>query len=498
MPLFGFSDQYALFDQTPVDNQFIMDYLPDAKGDYVKVYLYGLMQCYHPQEGESPATVAHVLGMELEDVQAAFRYWERKRLVERIQDNPPVWRYVSPRERLLSKGDVTKADEAYAEFVENLQQLFGNARKLSGRESQMAYEWVEDLGLPAQIVMLMVSSLIDTRGVNFKFSAAQKVAMEMADANILHEEEAEEYLNGDKRMYSGARQVLRRLGKRRAPSDDEVRLYTAWVRELGFAHDAVEAACAETVKGEPTMGYLDGILRGMLSRTGTAARSAAEVEAIRENDSNRIKPLKALLAVMHINVTVNEQTLAAYDDMRILYPDEVILIAGRECARHKQGAGLDDVLSMLGSWKDRGLTDVAGVMEYVNAFNTRSRMVAELKEKWGQPRRITAADREMVAAWTGELAMPWETVLYCAAFAGEAQRPMAYLDKLLREYAGKGLRTIDAVCRERGSRDNAWADTARRKVKTVIEQQYEQRTCIGDVDPLDWIRLVAKEEDYAQ
>ena len=49
MGMFGFDERYAVFDVTPVDNQFILEYLPAAKGDYVKVYLYGLTQCCHPQ-----------------------------------------------------------------------------------------------------------------------------------------------------------------------------------------------------------------------------------------------------------------------------------------------------------------------------------------------------------------------------------------------------------------------------------------------------------------
>ena len=48
--MFGFDERYAMFDITPVENQFILEYLPEAKGDYVKVYLYGLMRCYHPEE----------------------------------------------------------------------------------------------------------------------------------------------------------------------------------------------------------------------------------------------------------------------------------------------------------------------------------------------------------------------------------------------------------------------------------------------------------------
>ena len=44
MGLFAFDQQYAMFDATPVQNQFILEYMPSAPGDYVKVYLYGLMR----------------------------------------------------------------------------------------------------------------------------------------------------------------------------------------------------------------------------------------------------------------------------------------------------------------------------------------------------------------------------------------------------------------------------------------------------------------------
>ena len=50
MGMFGFDEQYAMFDVTPLDNQFILEYLPAAKGDDLRVYLYGLMMCYHQVE----------------------------------------------------------------------------------------------------------------------------------------------------------------------------------------------------------------------------------------------------------------------------------------------------------------------------------------------------------------------------------------------------------------------------------------------------------------
>ena len=89
---FAFDDQFTMFDVTPVDNQFILEQIPGAKGDYVKVYLYGLLYCYHPKQEMNLDVMSHDLNMSKEDITAAYRYWERHGAVIRISDHPPEWR----------------------------------------------------------------------------------------------------------------------------------------------------------------------------------------------------------------------------------------------------------------------------------------------------------------------------------------------------------------------------------------------------------------------
>lgn len=62
--MFGFDDQSFIFDVTPVENQFILEHMVSAKGDDVKVYLYGLMHCYRPGSGMDLQQMAKDLGME--------------------------------------------------------------------------------------------------------------------------------------------------------------------------------------------------------------------------------------------------------------------------------------------------------------------------------------------------------------------------------------------------------------------------------------------------
>ena len=77
---FAFDERYAMFDITPVENQFILEYMPGAKGDYVKVYLYGLLCCYHPRKEMDVASMSRELGMTEDVILAAYRYWELPRL----------------------------------------------------------------------------------------------------------------------------------------------------------------------------------------------------------------------------------------------------------------------------------------------------------------------------------------------------------------------------------------------------------------------------------
>ena len=56
-----FAPEAARREMTPIDNLFLLEYMPDADGMFVKVYLYGLMQCYHASL--SDADIASALGL---------------------------------------------------------------------------------------------------------------------------------------------------------------------------------------------------------------------------------------------------------------------------------------------------------------------------------------------------------------------------------------------------------------------------------------------------
>ena len=488
MALFGFDEQYAMFDVTPVANQFLLEYMPMAKGDYVKVYLYGLMQCHHPQADASVEQLGRELNMSGEDVLAAYRYWERKGLVRRVSDNPPSFRYVSVSRQSLLGGAET-ADDAYEAFAEAVYGLFGNDRRLHGKELSQCYEWVEQMGLPQEVVLTLLRHMISQKGKRFSMAAAEKLAVELCEAGVRTPEDAELVLNRDKQVLEGSRAVLREFTLFRDPTQAEMALYRKWTAEWGFSPEAVIAACADTTNGkQPSFKYLDSILKNKKDEMGLSAISARQVTHAQKQRDNAEAPLRALLRALNLpGVTVNPSTLAEYGSMRELYDDDIILLAGQECA--KQGCQFADVLQMLKAWKKKNLETAEQIRAYMSEVGLYVDFVKELKALWGKPSRSSAADRALAQKWLESWGLSRELVIACAAYAAGAEKPMPYLDKLLERMRQQGVTTPDqAAAAQRAWQESQAAAPAQKPGKTVREQQYTQREYEDTDEMPEWMR----------
>ena len=471
--MFGFDERFAMFDITPVENLFILEYLPGARGDYVKVYLYGLMRCYHPEEDLTFERLCRELNMTEEDVEAAFRFWERKRAVRRISDKPPKWQYVNIKQiNVTDSWEADPVDPDYEEFSNAVYGAFDKVRRLHGSELSTCFEWHEDLKLPTEVIIMLLNHMVQMKGKNFRINDAGKVAVRMAEEDIRTVEAADEFFSRDEQTSARVREILRKLGKSYAPSEAQTRLYLKWVREWRFTHEAILEAADLTAKGDPSMGYLDGILNGLRQEAGNV--DAVEPEQIRVSN-RKAEGLRAVLKALGRG-EVNRRNLELYDRMKELYPQEVILTAARECGR--SGKGPEDTLKLLQAWKGKGLEGREQVESYVKAFHDQTALIRELHRIWGtDENRISQTERSLVSEWENELEFSREMILAAAEYASNAGTPMSYLNKILKDCREKGTETPEDLKAERETRKRGEGN--RRTGKTVIAQQYDQRDYSG-------------------
>ena len=464
--MFGFDERYAMFDITPVENQFILEYLPAAKGEYIKVYLYGLMCCYHPEKEMNLDMMCHELNMQEDDVLAAFRYWERRKLVHRISDSPPVWQYVNIQQLNLNSHD--EIEPEYEAFSNAVYDAFDKVRRLHGSEISACFEWHEDLQLPTEVIIMLLNHMVEIKGKNFRFNDAGKTAVAMASEGIRTIEAAEDYFLRNGQAYKGIREVLRKLGKNYAPSEAQLNLYRKWTRDWHFSHEAILDALELTAKGDPSLGYLDGILNSI--RQDAPDGTELTPETIR-NSAQRADGLKEVLKELGKG-EVNQRNLQLYSQMTALYSQDIIRIAARECGHN--GKDTEDVLKLLQAWKEKGLESEADVEAYVQSFHDQNALIRELRRTWGtDENRIGKTDRSLVHKWTSEMGFSREAILAAAPFASEARMPMAYLDRILTDYSRKGIKTPEAIRTEHEKTRNT--DKTAKTAKPNAIQNYEQR-----------------------
>ena len=464
--MFGFDERYAMFDITPVENQFILDYLPAARGDYVKVYLYGLMRCYHPEDSMSTDRMSHELNMSEEDIELAFAYWERKGLVRRVSDKPPRWQYVNIKQRIFTGGDDT-IDPEYEAFSNAVYDAFGRVRRLHGNELNTCFDWVEDLKLPTEVIIMLLNHMVDIKGRNFRISDASKIALRMAEEDIRTVEAAEAFFLKDGKDYAGIREILKKLGKNYAPSEAQIKMYQKWTREWRFTHKAILEALELTAKGDPSIGYLDGILNSLRSEAETGMTVSPQMV---KKSVQRADELKTVLKALGRG-EVNNYSLQLFDGIKAIYPIEVILMAAGECRQNKKD--LDDMVKLLQSWKEKGLENAWDVEAYITAFHEQTAIIRELHRIWGTDEgKIGKTDRSLVYTWAHDLGFSREMILAVAPYAAEAKMPMAYLDRILKDYSSKGIRTPEQARHEHEL--NARKDR-KNTGKTVIAQNYDQR-----------------------
>ena len=79
--MFKLSSEASLDGVVTVENKFIVEYMPYADGDHVKVYLYGLSLAARKNDSDdSVSMLARRLDLSVETVEAAIDHWTEQGL----------------------------------------------------------------------------------------------------------------------------------------------------------------------------------------------------------------------------------------------------------------------------------------------------------------------------------------------------------------------------------------------------------------------------------
>lgn len=453
MPLCRFSKDNNLYDITPVENLFIEEFMLKAPGDFVKVYIYALKLCYHQEEMTLP-DFARALGMEEKTVMTAFSYWQRRQLLTQVSEEPLLFELHNVKRRIYDHDFAPlKEHYPYAAFNEQVQAMFGK-RLLQPQDYGRIYDWIELLGLPQEVVLMMVAYCLKYKGPRVSLAYMDKVAQTWAQKRINTVSAAESYLQEYELSQGDVMRVLRHIGQRRIPTADELSLYKHWTNDLGFSLDAILFACREMTKiSRPNFFYLDKVL------TGYAERGEIRIEQMRAHQESQALiegPLRKLYYELGLrSQSPSPQHMALYRKWQDEwgFGQDAILLAGKQASLSGKKT-LASVGTLLSRWQKLGLTTAQEIENHLHQDAHLDADIAAVFERAGITREIGPAERMLFKKWLSDWKFSLEMIFQAAEYSMAAQQPFPFMQRILEMWHDSGIRTLKAAREEHEQRRN--------------------------------------------
>lgn len=299
---------------TSVPNTFIDEYMSDANGEFVKIYLYLLRLMNAPEASFSISSIADKFGHMEKDIRRALAYWERMKLLQleydgnrnltgiRLLDSclkqaddavtPENGRdgaarqYIQavqapaavasasaqeaaaaatavsvPSRKEYSADDILhfREDESFADLLFVTERYLG--RTLSATDiNTISYLYdKEGLGFSAELIEYLIESCVSNNHSSIRY--IEKVALGWAKKHITTVEEAKLGSPVLGKTYYKVMSCFGISGQRMlVPS--EISFISRWINEYGFSDDIIAEACNRTMQRlhQPSFEYADKLL----------------------------------------------------------------------------------------------------------------------------------------------------------------------------------------------------------------------------------------------
>ena len=279
--------------RTKVENLFISEYLPDAPGDYVKVFLFGLMYAQYeitPNRSE----LAKLLNLSVDEIAEAWIYWESRGLVRVLygkdsndeEVNHIV--FLSKIEELYGKMSEAPApavaepaeaelplyvsidDMDYDEVINSklidrrLRELYEKYQVTTGRTvSRQEVSKIEDAvkvyGIEPEIFDFAIDYCADLE--KYSIDYIFKVALRWTEEGCRTVEEAKKLLDKHSRRNDCYRKVFKALGFNRLPAPIDREIMDRWFDGLNCSLAEVLDACSAAAGiREPNLKYVNKVI----------------------------------------------------------------------------------------------------------------------------------------------------------------------------------------------------------------------------------------------
>lgn len=435
MSFSAYSKEFTENMYTTVENKFITKYLPQADGDAVRAYLYGLYLCGVKDDFDAHA-MAKLLKIDYPRLQEIFGFWEECDLVRVLSKDPLFVEYL-PVSSSVGRPKPLKA-EKYSEFNrELLKQLSKVGKDFKPYEHQRILEFLENYPMEQQAFLLISEYCAKKDGEKLSSQHILNKAKKLCDEHKYTFEQVERELadfNENERELS---RIYSILGIYRKPQESDYVYLDRW-REAGMSEKAVYAAASALGKG--TVKTLDALITELIEKGALSEKDAKEYLARRAMTAELVFGVARKLGVKVQNPRAYIEEYAEKWLERGYEPESLVKLAGFCFKLGYDFQGMDGVVKSL---YEAGIVDEDGVTNYLAAREKELKLLESIQSVCGVVKKTMNA-LDMVAAWRS-----WEfsdkMILEAAKRSTGASAPLSYMNKLLSEWKRTGVKDVASI-----------------------------------------------------
>jgi len=436
LALCSYSSKLAMDGYTVIDNTFLNEFLPQATGDCVKVYLYGLNLCSNPNtDDNSLDTMSKVLCLTEDDILKAFSYWQEMGLVQMVSTNPLEIRFLPVRAR--SGSSKIRNKDKYTDFNAQIQEVI-SGRMITPTEYNEYYSLIETYHFEPEALVMIAKYCTTKKSTSISYPYILAVARNYADEGLKTIEAVEQKFIEYEQNSDEIKRVLSALGLKREADIDERNLYLKWNNSFGFTNGVI-VEVAKSLKKKGGFAKLDSLLSKYYEQKLFTIEEISEFSERQDEMFETAKTVSKNLGLYYQNLE-NVVDVYVADWVNKGYDSETLIVVSMYCFR--QGIRtLDAMNTVVQKFFKLGLVSSEAISQYISGVLKSDEEIKAVLDSVGLIRSVSSYDREFYKTWTNNWGFSHEQIIQVSESAKGKSNPMTYLNKVLLSLNERNIKT---------------------------------------------------------
>ncbi len=469
MSFCSFSKETITNSSTVLDNRFISTYLPEANGDAIKIYIYGLFVCQESDSDISFDKFCNDVKLDKDVVSDCFRFWEELGIVNVLSEDPFIVKYLPVAQSKPRKYSAEK----YGEFNKALQVLIPE-RMITTNEYAAYFSLMEENGLKPEALLMIVKYCVDLKGGAIGLRYILKVANDFIARGITTTTKIEKELSDYSLKTGEFASLMNYILPNKKPQIEDLKLFEKWNKQLLYDIDTI-IFIAKSAKIK-NIEKLDKEIDVLYASKKFSEKEIADYYKSKAKTTELAYAINRSLSVYtEVIDPVIENYVIPWQNMG--YDEETLLFLATYCFK-KNRRSLEEMNEVVEKLYKNGLITLTSIAEYLKSISADDDFIKKLLLIAGLSRKPTEWDRANLKTWRS-----WnfsdEMISEACAIAAGKSNPMSYVNAVLSGWKSEGIFTADKI-RRTDKKTNPQAIQTRNYTKEEFDK------LIDDIDEIEF------------